>query len=256
MKLGAQLYSVRTFTQTPEGLRNTFYKLKEIGYENVQLSGEGPIAPEAMREIIEETRLPIVCTHSPYDRIVGDTDALIAEHKIIGCPVIGLGYMPVELHGGTEGLKKLLADLAEPVKKIRAAGMNFAYHNHEFEFAALPNTDKTVYDMMLELCPDWHFIMDTYWVEYAGRSAIEYISKIGAGRLVNIHFKDMAKNEERSICPCGMGVLDFEKIFAACQKNGVQNILVEQDNAVKSPDAFADMATSYRHLHPIVHGLC
>ena len=107
--------------------------------------------------------------------------------------------------------------------------------------------------MMLERCPDWHFIMDTYWVEFAGRSATDYIAKIGADRLVNIHFKDMAKDEERSICPCGAGVLDFAKIFAVCQEIGVQNVLVEQDNAVKSPDAFADMAASFNHLRPIVH---
>ena len=253
MKLGAQLFSVRTFTQNAEDLRATFEKIKQIGYENVQLSGAGPIPADTVRAISEETALPIVCTHSSYDRIVNDTDALIADHVTFGCPVIGLGAMPKELRESTEGLEKLLADLSEPVKKIRAAGLNFAYHNHAFEFAALPNTKEIVYDMMLERCSDWHFIMDTYWVEFAGRSATEYITKIGTERLVNIHFKDMAKNEERSICPCGEGVLDFAKIFDVCQKIGVQNVLVEQDNAVKSPDAFADMATSFRHLRPIVH---
>ena len=80
MKLGAQLFSVRTFTQTAEELRATFHKIKEIGYENVQLSGAGPIAAETVREISLETGLPIVCTHSPFDRIVNDTDALIADH--------------------------------------------------------------------------------------------------------------------------------------------------------------------------------
>lgn len=253
MKLGAQLYSVRTFTQTPEDLLATFRKIKAIGYENVQLSGAGPIAAETVRDISLETELPVVCTHSPLERILHDTDALIREHRVFGCPVIGLGSMPKEFHGSVEGLDKFLTDLAEPVKKIRHAGLHFAYHNHAFEFATLPNTKATVYDMMLERCPDWHFIMDTYWVEFAGYSATDYIAKIGTDRLVNIHFKDMAKNEERSICACGNGVLDFEKIYAVCKKIGVQNVLVEQDNAVKAPDAFAEMETSFRHLRPIVH---
>jgi hypothetical protein len=33
----------------------------------------------------------------------------------------------------------------------------------------------------------------------------------------------------------------------------VQNVLVEQDNAVDTPDAFAEMAKSFAHLRPIVH---
>ena len=254
MKLGAQLFSVRTFTQTAEDLRTTFDRMKAIGYENVQLSGAGPIAAEQIREISEESGLPIVCTHVPYDRILHDTDALIREHKVFGCPVIGLGAMPKEAReGGVSALDAFFDALSEPVKKIHDAGLSFAYHNHAFEFQTLAETQQTIYDTMLERCPDWHFIMDTYWVEFAGYSATEYITKIGTDRLVNIHFKDMAADEARSICPCGKGVLDFGKIFSVCQEIGVQNVLVEQDNAVKSPDAFADMETSFRHLRPIVH---
>ena len=253
MKLGAQLFSVRNATQTPEGIHETFRKIKAIGYENVQVSGTGPIEAERLHAISEETELPIVCTHSTFDRIVNDTDALINEHKIFGCPVIGLGAMPKEMRdGGREGLETFFSILSEPSKKILDAGLHFAYHNHGFEFKTASETDGTMYDEMLRRCSDWHFIMDTYWVQYAGYSPIEYIAKIGSERLVNIHFKDMANNEKRSICPCGHGVLDFVSIYETCKKTGVQNVLIEQDNAPDSPDAFADMETSFRHLRPII----
>ena len=252
MKLGAQLFSVRKFTQTPDDFRQTMHWIKAIGYENVQLSGAGPLPAQAVREISEETALPIVCTHVPFDRIVNDTQALIEEHNTFGCPVIGLGAMPKEYRRSMEGLDELLRVLSEPVKKIREAGLQFAYHNHAFEFAALPDTDAIVYDQMLERCPDWHFIMDTYWVEYAGYSATDYIAKIGKERLFNIHFKDMANDEARGICACGNGVLDFARIYEVCRRIGVQNVLVEQDNAVDMPDAFAEMEASFRHLRPIV----
>ena len=252
MKLGAQLYSVRDFTQNAEDFRSTMKRIKQIGYENVQISGIGPIDANLIRSISEETELPVVCTHSPYDRILNDTDALIAEHQVYSCPVIGLGSMPKELRKSAEGLERFLADLKEPVKKIRAAGLSFAYHNHAFEFEDVADLEQPVYDLLLERCPDWHFIMDTYWVEYAGRSATEYITKIGTERLVNIHFKDMARDADRSICACGRGVLDFAEIAKVCQSTGVKNILVEQDNAVKMPDAFAEMEASFRHLRPII----
>ncbi|MGM9641831.1 MAG: sugar phosphate isomerase/epimerase family protein [Eubacteriales bacterium] len=254
MKLGAQLYSVRNATRTPQELAQTFARLKEIGYENVQLSGAGKIEPERLRDISAESGLPIVCTHSPYDRIIGDTEALIKEHRIYGCPVIGLGSMPKPMRkGGQEALDAFIDELSEPVQRIREAGLNFAYHNHAFEFTMLPEGVENAYDQMLRRRPDWQFIMDSYWVEFAGRSAVEYIAKIGAPRLVNIHFKDMASDEKRSICPCGKGTLDFAAIFEACRGVGVENVLVEQDNAPESPDAFADMEFSFRHLRPIVH---
>lgn len=254
MKLGAQLYSVRNATQTPEELDQTFARLSAMGYENVQLSGVGAIEPERLRDISAKYGLPIVCTHSPYNRIIGDTEALIREHRIYGSPVIGLGSMPKNMRkGGREALDFFLSELAEPVQRIREAGLNFAYHNHAFEFTMLPEGEENAYDLMLRLCTDWQFIMDTYWVEYARHSAVEYVKKIGAHRLINIHFKDMADNEKRSICPCGKGTLDFAAIFEACRAVGVENVLVEQDNAPESPDAFADMEFSFRHLRPIVH---
>ena len=252
MKLGAQLFSVRTFLQNEEDLYKTFERMKKIGYENVQLSGAACFPAEAIRDVSKQCGLPIVCTHVAFDRIVHDTDSVIREHKIFDCPVIGLGMMPKEYHGSREGLEAFLSVMEEPVKKIRDAGLFFGYHNHAFELKPFRESGDNGYDLMLERLPRWHFIMDTYWVEYAGKSAVDYIERIGSERLVNIHFKDMAKDAERSICPCGKGVLDFQRIFEVCQKVGVQNVLVEQDNAVNSPDAFADMETSFTHLRPIV----
>lgn len=253
MKLGAQLYSLRTFLQTPEDIRETFKKIKAIGYENVQLSGAAPTDANVLRAISEETALPIVVTHSPIDRIINDTDALIAEHKIFGCPTIGLGVMPDAYRGSLAGLDEFLKVMQEPVKKIHDAGLGFAYHNHAFELTPTEGDDRLVLDVMLEKCPNWGFIMDTYWVEFAGFSAVDYIAKIGKDRLTNIHFKDLANNEQRSICSCGSGTLDFKSFYEACVKMDVQNVLVEQDNAVEAADPFGEMAKSFAHLRPIVH---
>ncbi len=250
MKLGAQLYSIRTFLKTEEDLRESFAKIKKIGYENVQLSGAAPMPAEFLREVSEESGLPIVCTHVPYERILNETEALIAEHRIFGCPVIGLGSMPKEYRGSRDGFETFLGQLQTPVKKILDAGLYFAYHNHSFEFE--PLNGAIIFDEMLERCPDWQFIMDTYWVEFAGYSAVEYLEKIGGKRLPNVHFKDMAKDEKRSICPCGEGVLNFRAIYEKCREIGVQNALVEQDNAALTEDPFGEMEKSFRHLRKIV----
>ena len=251
MKLGAQLYSVRNATQTPDGVRETFRRVKEIGYEVVQVSGVGPIAPECLRDISEEFSLPITCTHSPLDRIVNDTDKLIEEHKIFGCSVIGIGSMPGEFRGSLEALEKFFAVMEEPVKKIEAAGLHFAYHNHDFEFQTWEGMDMCVYDYMIEKCPTWHLILDTGWVQFAGRSAVEYIERIGAERLQNIHFKEFKCADRSTICPCGEGFSDFPAIIAACEKVGVAQVLVEQDNAATKENPLGEMEKSVSFLLPL-----
>ena len=127
MKLGAQLFSLRTFIQNPEDLKSTFLKVKEIGYEVVQLSGNAPMSADDILAASEAAALPIVCTHSPLDRIINDTDALIADHKRFGCPVIGLGALPKEAHGSLALANEFFKSVEAPVAKILDSGLNFAY---------------------------------------------------------------------------------------------------------------------------------
>lgn len=252
MILGSQFYSLRHKTQTEADIAETFRKTAEMGYHAVQLSAIGAdIRPEFLKELSAEYSLPVACTHSPIDRILHDTEALIADHKTYGCSEIGLGYMDGKLFPHTaEGARAMIAALREPVKKIRAAGLSFAYHNHAFEFDDLGGTN--IYEILIEEAPEFHFILDTYWVTFAGYDPVAMIERL-AGRIENIHFKDMSKGDDRAICACGDGRLDFVPITAACEKTGVKVALVEQDNAPDFPDAFAEMAKSCRHLTPIVY---
>lgn len=244
MKLGAQFYSIRDNTQTPEELYSAFRHIKQIGYEIVQMSAICEIPPELLRSYSEELSLPITCTHSPFDRIINDTDRLIEEHKIYGCPTIGLGYMPPEYHG--DGIYGFIEAIKEPLKKIKAAGLNFAYHNHAFEFEKV--NGKTLYDILIDEVPDLDFIIDTYWVKYAGYDVIDYIKKIGPNRIKNVHLKDMISEPQGDICPCGAGVIDFESIVKLCDEMGIVNALVEQDNAPDTGDSIAQMKISYDNL--------
>jgi sugar phosphate isomerase/epimerase len=244
MKLGAQFYSIRDNTTTPEDLKNTFKKIKEIGYEIAQMSAICAIDPELLKSYTEEFDLPITCTHSPYDRIVNDTDKLIEEHKIYGCPTIGLGAMPEEFRG--ENVYKFVQIIKDPIAKIKAAGLNFAYHNHAFEFEAVDG--KLIYDILIDELPDLDFIIDTYWVKYAGYDYLEYIKKIGAKRIKNVHLKDMASEPKGEICPCGDGVIDFAPVVKLCDEMGIENALVEQDNAPDTNDSIGQMRISYNNL--------
>ncbi|MDR1060970.1 MAG: hypothetical protein LBL83_07145, partial [Clostridiales bacterium] len=65
MVLGAQLYTVRLFTQSERDLDATLQKCAEIGYGTVQISAiGGDIAPQRVRELCDRHGLRIVLTHT------------------------------------------------------------------------------------------------------------------------------------------------------------------------------------------------
>ncbi len=249
MKLGAQFYSIRDYCADAAGLRNAFRLVKEIGYEAVQISGIGSsITAQDIANCVKEFDLPVPCTHSPYDRIINDTEALIAEHRLYGATEIGLGGIVNDLRKDLPTLRDTLGKLRVAAQKINAAGLTFAYHNHHREFLDIGGT--TMYDLLIEECPEINFIHDVYWSVYAGKDPIYYINLLGK-RMINIHFKDMDAAPQGKICPCGEGIIDFKPIYDACVKNGIQNVYVEQDNAPDFGDSMAQMAISYKNLAPL-----
>ena len=247
MKLGAQLFSVRQFTQNYEDLCSTFKKLKNIGYDSVQVSAIGPIPAEKIAEASEKYSLPVTCTHTPPARIFGETDKVIEEHKMFGCNQIGIGWIDPKEYETVEKAKTLIEKLSVPAKKIKAAGLSLAYHNHAAEFNDIGGT--CFLDLMIDTLPEMHFILDTYWTVYADKDPIDYINKIGGKRMENMHFKDMETAGKGRICACGNGILDFARIYDAAEKAGVKNVMVEQDNAQDEfGDAFKQMTISYENL--------
>ncbi|MBE6537538.1 MAG: sugar phosphate isomerase/epimerase [Ruminococcaceae bacterium] len=246
MKLGAQFFTLRERNKTPEGLYESFKRVKEIGYQVVQMSAICQIEAERLKSFSEEFDLPITCTHSAFDRIVNDTDALIKEHITYGCPVIGIGSMPNEYRGSIEGARAFMDIIREPIKKIEAAGLRFAYHNHDFEFVDLGGVCS--YDLLMEELPSLNFILDTYWFKYAERSYLDYIKLMGNERLTNVHFKDMKTEPKGEICPCGVGTIDFAPVVKLCDNLKIPYALVEQDNAPKLGDEFEQLTTSFNNL--------
>lgn len=251
MKLGAQFYSIRTECATPESLLATMKKIKNMGYDVMQASAICELEAEQFKAFIDETNLPVTCTHKSYDSIVRDTDNLIRFHKIIGCPVIGLGSMPPKFRGSYEGIRTFVNEIRTAMEKIEAAGLRFAYHNHDFEF--VPVDGVRIYDCLIEELPTLDFIHDVYWSTYAGEDPIKYIKLLaGAGRMTNIHFKDMSTAPKGPICPCGDGVIDFASFVPLCDALGVKYVQIEQDNAPELGDVFEQMKKSYDFVRPLL----
>lgn len=246
MKLGAQLYTVRTFTQTVSDFEKSMKKIADIGYKSVQLSAVGKeVTPVIAKEICDENGLEIVLTHSDVNRILHDTENLIKDHEIMGCRYIGLGIMP-EKYMTEDWIQEFCKDFKKPAQMIRDAGMRFMYHNHNVEFEKVGG--KLLIEYLLDgFEPDELGItLDTYWVQAAGGDVCQWIERL-ADRVPCVHLKDLGVvNRQAVMAPVMEGNINFPAVMKALEKTCCEYALVEQDICRESP--FVCMEKSYQNL--------
>ena len=252
MKTGAQLYTLRAYTQNEKDFARSMKRVAQIGYSTVQISAVGrDIRPERIREICDGEGLEIVLTHSDVNRILYDTDRLIAEHDIMGCKYIGLGAMP-DKYRTPEWAANFAEDFKEPARKIAAAGKLLMYHNHNFEFRKVKAEGAEGPKRLMEYLCEWFapdelgFTLDTYWVQAAGADVCQWIDLL-RDRIHCVHLKDMAMSAEGPVmAPVMEGNLNFDAILKKLEGTSCEYLLVEQDICQGSP--FDCLEQSYRNL--------
>lgn len=248
MTLGAQLYTLRAYTQNEADLARTLAAVAKIGYPEVQLSAVGKLAPERIRALCDENGLRAVLTHTDPERIRTDVQAVIDEHAVLGCRYVGIGAMP-ERYRSAAWLGRFVEDYAAPAEALRRAGLRLMYHNHNFEWERLAD-GRRLLDALLAAMPAelMGVTLDTYWVQAAGADVLATIRRL-RGRLQCVHLKDMAVcGYQQRMAPVGRGNLDFEAILALLREQGeTEHLLVEQDDCY-GEDPFACLAESYRYL--------
>lgn len=254
MKFGINLYSLRTLIGNEEDFLKTATALSGMGYDTLQFSG-APYDAEVIRRVSKATGMPIVVTHVPMERIINDTDVLMAEHESFGCRCIGLGAMPPALVCDEENFKTTVEKLNNAAKTMKNNGFTFCYHNHHFEQYRV--NGRPALDYIIENAEDIHFTADVYWLQYGGADVLKTLRKM-SGRADCIHLKDyrinVRKDENGSVsyvpgfAPVGDGVLDFKAIIECAKECGTKHFLVEQDDAVSYPEPLDQVKRSITYL--------
>ncbi len=244
-RIGAQLYTLHKQLQNQADVESVFQKVANIGYKTIQVSGLGPMPYSFIKEMADQFGLEVICTHMGMDRYINDIDGVIADHKALDCKIAGIGALPVEYRNGLEGMKEACKYFTKFSEELKKEGITFGYHNHAFEFVKVGGV--FVMDYLVEHT-DVDFILDTYWLAYAGINPAEYIKKLGSRAKV-VHFKDLKvfTNNTVSMCEVMEGNLDWNAIIAACKEAGAGYAMVEQDNAFET-DPFLCLETSYKNL--------
>ncbi len=246
--IGAQLFTVRDFTNTLDDIRETFRKIAEIGYTTVQISAFGPVDPKEVARIVEDSPLSVSCTHMGWKRFQEDLDAVIEEHKMWGCNHLAIGSLGGD-YRTEDGVKRFRDELIPIAERLEKEDMDFSFHNHNVELQKMSDGRTWLAQLYEDI--DGKYLkaeIDTYWITAGGGDPAAWIDKC-AGRQPLVHFKDMVITSDREIrmAEVGEGNLNWPAIIEACQNGGVEYALVEQDQCY-GKDPFEALATSYRNL--------
>ena len=243
--IGLQLYTVRN--EIFKDVEGTIAKVAGIGYNSVELFGYGNgkffgKTPEEFLAILKKNNLKTPSGHYSIDSYLakGDEDdlkktlavAAQMEHEFIVIP-----YLADDMRTSLDDYKKLAVKFNSAGEIAKSAGLQLAYHNHDFEFKDWGG-GKTGYEVIMkETDPSLLKLeMDIYWVVRAGQYPVKII-KENPGRIKMWHLKDMASKEPPSyttagpqfFAPVGTGIINFKEIFKYKKESGMKYFFVEQD---------------------------
>ena len=259
-RVGLQLYTVRdSLKQDFEG---TIAKVAQVGYKEVEFAGYFGKSPQEVRKILDSNKVISPSEHVSYDIVQNKWPETLEAAHVIGQKFIVCPWVEVSQRKEADGWKRAAETFNRAGEAAQKAGIQFAYHNHAFEFEPsevlggklpydflLAETDPKLVTMELDLC----------WITVGGQDPVKYFER-DPGRFPLVHVKDWttkgpggsdyggATGESRKpghMTDVGQGEIDWKRIFAQSGKAGVQHYFVEND---EPKSAFEDIKISYAYL--------
>ena len=253
MKLGAQVYSIRDRIKTPEGYFQVMAELKSRGYETVQHAGTALTDPYLLRDLTQQAGLRQICPNIDAAPLLEDPDKVIETVRILGCDSIMLPYITPDAFVTKESFLNAWAPLEGAIEKLLDAGITPAYHNHDFDVAPMTGWDGSFVEWLIENRPGWNFILDVCWAQYAQVDVEKLMEKIG-DRMDSVHFKDyrgITCHHVPMFCACGCGQVDLARYAQKVKAMGIEDVIIEQDNALNYPDPMGQMAQSAAYVRKL-----
>lgn len=258
--IGLQLYTIRDAmaADVPGSLK----KVSEMGYKFVELAdyNNGKFygyAPLEFKKLVNDLGMEIISSHTQVEGVgvtLDNARKMAEDHAVIGSKYCIQPWIVEEMRTTIASYQRMAANWNEIGKVMKKFGMQFGYHNHNFEFATVEGKVPYFDVMMAELDKDLVIMeLDTFWVSKAGHNPVDIIKKY-PGRFSLIHLKDMYTNQppffeviKDDIAPVGAGVINFREIIAAKDVAGMKYMIVEQDQS-RDGTIFADIQTSINNL--------
>ncbi|MFN7996089.1 MAG: sugar phosphate isomerase/epimerase [Bryobacteraceae bacterium] len=250
MPIGIQTYSVRN--DLKQDFTGTLKKVGAIGYREMEVNGDYfGRRPEELKQLLADAGL-----RAPSAHYASPKDSDDWARNMEGAHKLGLEYMLTTSHNewtkSLDGWKRTAEFFNGLAKQCKDAGLQFAYHNHNFEFRVydgvvaydelLRSTDKDLVKME----------MDCFWTTFAGKDPVEYFHK-HPGRFPLLHIKDLKAGyapttdgfKGNPFAEVSKGTINWKRIFTAAKEGGLKHFYVEQDMWDRPPMECARISFDY-----------
>ena len=77
LPVAVQVYSVREDAE--KDFKGTIQKIKDIGYDAVELAGLYGMSAQEVRKVLDEVGIRALSAHVPYVELIGDTEKTIDD---------------------------------------------------------------------------------------------------------------------------------------------------------------------------------
>ena len=250
--LGAQLYTVRQ--DAARDLPAVLEAVRKIGYTEVETYWDIYGHPPAeLRRMVNDHGLTAPSGHFDY----GGLDSKIDYAKSLGVQYVICPILPESMWLTLDGYKRAADQFNIWGETIHQGGMQFGFHNHNYEFRRFGNI--TGFETMMSRC-DPKLVcmeMDCYWITQAGGDPLQMFRQYG-NRIKLLHLKDrkpgfptsqMKDAAAEHFTEVGAGTIHWQEILAVAEKNGVKHLFVERDSGDLL--AMESLRISYQNLQKI-----
>ena len=237
-RVGLQLYTVRD--QLANDIEGTIAAIAAAGVTELEFAGYYNKDAKWWKALLKKHRLTAPSGHMPLPPTDADWDTQFATAKAMGHQIVIMPFLRPDQRKTTDDWKHIADRLNVAGRKAKAAGLEFGYHNHDFEFTPIDGTTgweivTTQTDRSLV-----HLELDLYWATKAGQDPIALMQQ-WPGRVTCVHVKDIGPPPARDFADVGAGSIDFKTILAKGRTMGLKHWFIERD---VSPDPLASIRIS------------
>jgi sugar phosphate isomerase/epimerase len=278
LPIGLQLYTVgQEMDSDPAG---TLRAVAAAGYKHVELSPLAKTSAKDLKKALDDVGLKNPSGHYLLPDLISNLPQKIdfahqfgQEFMVVTVPWVAdaslfkpdpqLGEMGVfiaVINGLTLDDWKWNAEQFNKVgEQIKKAGLQLAYHNHNFEWRSYGGV--TGYDEFLRLTDSGlvKLELDCGWAAVAGQDPVAYLTKYPE-RYSLLHIKDFRKGfTPRTTLlgqgpgapvptELGRGAIEYGRIFAAARKARIRALFVEQEPPFTEMPALEAIKVDYEYM--------
>ena len=258
LPLGLQLFTMRA--ALAQDVPGTIARIAAIGYREVETYGFDDkvgryyrMPPQSLRQLLADHGITSPSGHYDLNRYVStplDDLRRYVDRCIEGAKGLGHTYITWPwLDPQSRSLEtfKIVAERLNVIgEQARAAGLQVAYHNHDFEF--VDHNGRTGYDVILaETDPALVKLqMDLYWIARGSKLTAQQWFARQPRRFVMWHVKDVHK-VSGDYTEVGNGTVDFKTIWPHAAAAGLRHFFVEQGGNF-THDPFRSIADSAQYV--------